>query len=581
MGRCRVPDCSGTTEYDENAQAVLCTTCGTVTTQDVLTHEWDGELAGSSLYFGPTTLKSLRRVGAGLAGQSSKEDRDRRNTTAMHQYILGLSTKLSCPGIAARSQTLFDQVRARGKYRWGKKAVLVAGACIAIVLRESRKGVMMSHLASLMDISPHALCRMFTQTCTVLNLHVPLFDPLTILPTLQSHLITLITSSTSPLPKPLKEMLQALPLAPILHLASSLAALLNDLDEFSSPGPSACPTACALFIVALEGQAASSLPSYTILAQELGAKMGARKDLVTRRYRDILTVLEEWMMDIPWLSKADHPDNKLGKRRRKTSQRDLIAMGIRDIIQFREDIQMARECRVSESPISLSLEVDEVSDGSGSSTHDSTSQLGQKRKCEEEPQSRQSSRSLRLIRTHGKRKPLSQIDLASLSLLSPSHPLAPDHQRVSSQPTKESLQFDTLQNHIMTSSTFPIEIPLTRLQWLTIERGGESEIKDDELFDEGELEGILREGDEVAKLRGMFGWEEPDASIEGQTLTSSPSSQILDWDLTEMAVWENIGNDEDIDRYPEEQILGEWREASPFSGTGAVESNNFDIHSEW
>lgn len=82
MGSCRVPDCGGTTEYDETAQAILCTTCGTVATQDVLRHDWDGELSGSSLYFGPTTLRSLRHAGGGLAGQSSKEDRDRRNTVS-------------------------------------------------------------------------------------------------------------------------------------------------------------------------------------------------------------------------------------------------------------------------------------------------------------------------------------------------------------------------------------------------------------------------------------------------------------------------------------------------------------------
>ena len=165
MVPCRFPGCTGTTEYDESAQAVLCTACGTVTTQDILTYERDGEWSGSSVYFGPTTLRSLRRVGGVLAGQSKKEDRDRRNTVrllhvqihggfqfimasqiAMHQYILGVLTKLTCPGLAPRAQSLFDRARAHGNYRWGKKAVLVAGACIAIALRESRKGVMMSHL---------------------------------------------------------------------------------------------------------------------------------------------------------------------------------------------------------------------------------------------------------------------------------------------------------------------------------------------------------------------------------------------------------------------------------------------------
>lgn len=65
----------------------------------------------------------------------------------MHQYILGILTKLGYPGLSPRAHALFAQAKTRGKYRWGKKSVLVAGACVIVGLRESKKGVMISQLA--------------------------------------------------------------------------------------------------------------------------------------------------------------------------------------------------------------------------------------------------------------------------------------------------------------------------------------------------------------------------------------------------------------------------------------------------
>ncbi|KAF8514738.1 hypothetical protein JB92DRAFT_3115333 [Gautieria morchelliformis] len=575
MGRCKVSDCNGVTEYDENAQAVLCTTCGTVTTQDILRHDWDGELSGSSLYFGPTTLKSLRRAGGGLSGQSSKEDRDRRNTTAMHQYILGILTKLACPGLTPRACTLFDQARTRGKFRWGKKALLVAAACVVVVLREGKKGIMMSQLASLMDISPHALCRVFAHMCTLLHLQVPPFDPLSILPRLQSYIMALTTQPNSPLPKVLISMLQPLPPVPVLHLASSLAILLSHLDGFSSPGPSACPTACAVFIMALEGQAASSLPSYTILAQELGVKAGARRDLVIERYRDVSKILEQWMTEVPWLSNADHPDNKLGTRRRKISRRDVIASGIRDVIQFREDIMRTQKSRETTTPVTVALEVGEESDDSGGSL----TQSGSKRKRSEDPDFARSSASLRLIRHRPSRRSVDRMDLASLSLLSPSHPFSLD---LRSPEMLEDPQADSLQNQILTASTSSADVTLTRLQQLAVSRGGENEIRDDELFEQDELESFLRSENEVIQLRGLFGWDEPDPRVAGaHSPAAQPSSKSLDWELADLAVWEDIGIDKDADSQSGEQILGEWREASPFAEKGGEDSDVFDVCGEW
>ena len=58
----------------------------------------------------------------------------------MHQYIVSLSTRVGHLGLAPRVQFLFDQAMAKGNYRFGRKARLVAGASLAIALREAQKG---------------------------------------------------------------------------------------------------------------------------------------------------------------------------------------------------------------------------------------------------------------------------------------------------------------------------------------------------------------------------------------------------------------------------------------------------------
>jgi transcription factor IIIB 90 kDa subunit len=65
----------------------------------------------------------------------------------MHNYIASLANRLGHPGLIPRVQLLFDQAMHRGKYRWGKKARLVAGACLAIALREAHKGDTLKDIA--------------------------------------------------------------------------------------------------------------------------------------------------------------------------------------------------------------------------------------------------------------------------------------------------------------------------------------------------------------------------------------------------------------------------------------------------
>ena len=57
----------------------------------------------------------------------------------MYEFIQALAVRVSARGSAERAQTLFDQAMSRGKFRWGRKSKRMAGAALAIALRESKK----------------------------------------------------------------------------------------------------------------------------------------------------------------------------------------------------------------------------------------------------------------------------------------------------------------------------------------------------------------------------------------------------------------------------------------------------------
>ena len=61
--------------------------------------------------------------------------------------------RLSARGSADRAQTLFDQGMSRGKFRWGRKSKRMAGAALAIALRESKKGDALRDIAVSIHIS--------------------------------------------------------------------------------------------------------------------------------------------------------------------------------------------------------------------------------------------------------------------------------------------------------------------------------------------------------------------------------------------------------------------------------------------
>lgn len=156
------------------------------------------------------------------------------------------------------------------------------------------------------------------------------------LPILQTHLVSLIKEPSSPLPA--KLIVTLAPLVPrlpvIVRTANSLSALLSRNDTLSHlPTP---PTACALLMLSLEAELLSSLPNAGVLAQALSTRFGAGKGVVMQRYKMVYDLIEEWIREVPWLD--GHQRKKGGGGRSKVAKRVVVAKGLKDVVQFQEEI---------------------------------------------------------------------------------------------------------------------------------------------------------------------------------------------------------------------------------------------------
>lgn len=409
---------------------------------------------------------------------------------------------------------------ALGHYRWGRRARLTAGASIAIGLRESHKPDAILDISYLIDESPNSLSRAFTKVTSLLRLDIPSSDTTVHLPGLQSHLHTLIhpTQPPSILPSALLEQISTLPFPSVMRTAASLctlvARLTSDFDHLTS-----YPTACAVLILSLEAEVRTSLYNLTEIARLLAGRFGLAQGTVLKRYKVLYDLIEEWVREVPWLDQF----HLKSKGRSKVAKRIIVARGIKDVVQFQEEIR--RQKMEAQGRVHVELELEEGDERSDNDTLSTTT-----RSSSSAPQS-ESQRSPRAMSGPArKRRKLKHRDLdeAFNFLLNPlcsSLPAMPNPSGPPPSTPAASNPGPSLPVASTPRSTTPLSLPLmsylltaapstvslnhqpTRLQLLVAERAGEVEdINDDELFVEGELEGFLRSEAEVKDLEKTFNW---------------------------------------------------------------------------
>ncbi|KAI0086609.1 hypothetical protein BDY19DRAFT_894320 [Irpex rosettiformis] len=511
--------CGEASTFEEELGSAICLSCGTLSnpSQSILDSHLEHVDSSGRDYFsrgvpvaGGSTLKG--RYGRALAGQD-KEARERRNMIAMHEFITAIAVRLSHPGSAGRAQAIFDQAMFKGKSRWGKKAKRTAGASLAIALREARKSVSLRDIAFLVDEPLVTVSRSFTTVCTLLQLRLCLFEPAQHLPTLESHLVSLLRTSPnqkeSMLPTTLITTLTPLilRLPAIRNIVTSLASLVARVDDLANL-PSA-PSACALFILGLEGELSASLPNAGALAQALGTRLSVSKAVVMQRYKVIYDLVEEYIKEVPWLEAHEH---KPGAGRSKTAKRVVVAKGLKDVVQFQDDIWRRRFLGKVNPVLVLETDPDEEDETStegsvyslgGVSVTRSVSSAGSGASdCHHHPKGLPRSGKRRKTKHDRNVEEISRYLLqphaygSTTSVTAPSHPISTSGQ--------------DLFQHFLTADDSALEHafmhPPTRLQLLANSRGGEQGVDDEELFEEDELEGLLRTEEEVRVVGMTVDW---------------------------------------------------------------------------
>ncbi|KAJ7083836.1 hypothetical protein C8R43DRAFT_909436 [Mycena crocata] len=469
--------CGHPTEFCE--AGLVCTSCAELVEPAAVVLANDVDYAPSTAYdWIPSSHKTLKTGRSRYLAGQGKEARNGKHLDDMRSFIKNLARAAFVSGTTDRAYHLFQKAMESGQYRWGRTARLLAGACISIALRETNRPDMFPDLALLLDQKVTNLTRTFSSVVSCLKLQdiLPWAEPKSHVSTLQAHLSVAVKGSVqSELPSSLTTVIKPLPANAILATATSLSDLLA-----SSVPPSAVarlpapPTACAVLIWAIEAEARSTLTPLGDLAAFLGSKCNVSKPVVMSRYKVIQDELLERIEKIDWL---DHYEPNNGRNgRAKIPRRIVVARGLKAAIECE------RESRRQE--LNEARPTDGRSADGGESDSDDPEALSRPRK----------------------RRRVHALQAATRFLLNPLlGPLPasfiPDLSRTPSLPLPTYLLTSSLS---MRRSKLP-----SRLQLLSVVRGGVGydEIQDDELFDDGELEKIMRTEEEVVELRNILGWD--------------------------------------------------------------------------
>jgi len=310
----------------------------------------------------------------------------------------------------------------------------------------------------------------------------------------------------------------------VLRTAESLAALVTRSEKVSHLATP--PTACAIFLLALEGEGRSPLPNCSMLAQALGTRFDVKQGVVMDRYRILYGIIEDWIKQVPWLQPPTQPRTHASSSRSKVSARGAVAKGLNDVVQFQEEIWKKALCGMDK--ISLDLDLIDECDRTGgdgitptavldddrddrsdfgsvtsvSTSVGTTSSSVTKRKSlvsSREASAELISRPIKKRKTRHNRS----VESASHFLLNPSNPpITP------SKPTEDNQLLSHLLSSDTSSLTHTFIHPPTRLQLLCVARpGGSDAIADEELFEEGELEAVFRTEEEVNVLVRLVDWD--------------------------------------------------------------------------
>lgn len=380
-----------------------------------------------------------------------------------------------------------------------------------------------------------SLSRAYARVLKLLDLSFVPSDPVLFFPTIANELSSL---SESDLPVGLINAVAATSVPATLPLAVALTALLSSLGLLSAIPPPAA--ACAIMILALEGERGEKLPAYQSLASELAKRVSAGRTTVNECYKDWYLALHGLLDKLPWHQPL--PIKVKGKNQKgRVDERDAVARSLIDIIKYQEQLQ--RPEHGVPNALQLVVEDDDDEDGHAS-----------------EPE------TVHLLPTKA-RQSTSTFQKASDAFVAP----------LQSNPTTH---LTDVQAYLLSCSDTDFErqpkarSAPTRLQLLSVSRGGEENVADDELFEAGELDAVLRTEEERALFQRVVA-EDWAAHAERASRVRPRGSfppnirrtkAIAGWDeglldaaLEQYELGSTSGGDDD-------DVVEDWRSSSPTFG---------------
>lgn len=370
---------------------------------------------------------------------------------------------------------------------------------------------------------------------TLMGHSVASADPSVHIPALLTHFSALVkpapgASPPTQLPEKLLKPLSALH----AHLSSiqrtavllcSLFARLSTLQHVPTP-----PTACAIVVLALEAEARAPLPCAKELAAALGARLGSAGTTVQSRYKIIYDIVEDWIRDVPWLEAHQVrvvPATGVGPRpgARKipnAGKRVVVARGMKDTVQFQEEIWRKKVDAARRPKLVLEEDAEDEDEADAEGALASESAAGAaKRRAEDDAEAE--ARVVAMYPWKKRKMTLQPVDHASAFLLSPLSTTTVLPPSTLEAPAVWDAPSDIpLMSHLLAVDDCALSLrrPPTRLQMLTVRRGGgDDAVADEELFDLGELEGFLRTTEEVRTFSRTVDWSDSDDDDDDSCLT--------------------------------------------------------------
>lgn len=425
-----------------------------------------------------------------------------------------------------RAQYIMEQAMRKGKYRWGVRAERIAGASVCVALREGGKAETVREVAVHIQCREDQLARVYRQLTSLLGIKLEPLDPALLVPSIWNHTQDCLASPAPAFPPQLSKFLNDMTThtQAVLSLALQLSNLILRVSLTQGRQPPL--VACALLMVSLSGEAGKPIPKPNLLASTLATRFGGTARSIADRVREIERVVEDWRLELPW-AQTDLPTNS----KKRTIK---IASWIKDVVRFKDDLWSKQVDTIEHARYSPSTEGDSDEELDDNSSYaGSCSAAGSKRSSNGTHSTSGSKRRYLDAGYYDSGRPRAYVV-----------------ESCKSRPDPQTTVLASLLNPETTSITAnPSELDATRSGLK--DRG--IDLPDEELFEDGELEGLIRSNPEVEALRAR--WEE-EKRFEG----------IPDWsDEPQEAALDSSMTDEPGARIDDgaEEIIGEWRDMSP------------------